>query len=725
MTEPRDSSAWDDADIARQLPGLQEILAEQVHNKWAEGRRQEGWSFGAERNDAEKLHPGLVPYDQLSESEKAYDRATAFETLRTVLQHGYQIVPPAKTLQLKQTQDLKPESREVADALIQAHSQLSVSDLVSAFRAMPAAEKYHHLQFTVWVIARLLEVSEPLLAFDLVSEALDTVPNDLQLKQLQGLALARAGASQKANQVFKDLYESGNRDEETLGNLARSYKSLWETAKTEKQAKQQLKQALEFYELSHELTGGYWSGINVAFLALMQGNHELACERAEQVGLECRQRLESLETGDGQYWLLATIAEAALIGSRVEEALEFYSKAKAVAGKRHGNLASTARQAAKIADKLGIDWAPFAECFVVPQVIAFHCPSQPAGGVQHEQLIAAIQSKLDLKRPIIVFALCEHETNLAFLEAIYGLGGDIAAILSSDEFQSPKVDQDRVGRVLQNCRQVHRLAVQVKDGQPVETSYAKRVLIGLANMYSRQFGVQPMIQTLDISVTDNGPALELAELSNLQPSLSSDVGTSSKAGDAEKLLEKQEQIVSIEPQIMSLLFADVKGFSQLKEKQLLRFAREFLGKVSQFMHKNQAFPTTRHTWGDGLFLTFETVQSAGLFALNLATMVDDVDWSSYGLPKDLSIRIGLHAGPVYECFDPISEKTTYMGIHVNHAARIEPITPPGNVYASEAFAALASEQGVDEFRCEYVGRTPLAKGFGMFSTYHVRQTRTH
>lgn len=710
MNDSEEETAWEDDDIASQLPGLQEILAEHVHNKWAEGRLREGWRYGTERNDANKLHPGLVPYDELAESEKAYDRATAFETLRTVLRHGYQIIPPTNK------QDPASGGREASDALIAAHSQMSVSELVTSFRAMPAKEKYGQLPFAIWVIARLLEYSEPLLAFDLVSEALEAEPGHLKLMQLKGLALARSGAAQKANQLFKELFENGHRDEETVGNLARSYKSLWETARSVAVADDYLKQALDCYELSHQLTGGYWSAINVAFLALMQGDERLAHERAEQVGVECKQLLESQADPDGRYWLLATVAEAALIRQEIDEALSYYHQAMLEAGKRHGNLASTGRQAAKIVAKLGLDWAPFAKCFVVPQVIAFQCPQVPEQSLTQAQLLGAIRSSIDTSRPVIAFALCDHDTSLDFLEAILGLGGDVAAVLSSDEFQSPSVDGDRFERLLPSCREVHRLGIQMSDGQIAETEYAERILIGLATMHSWQFGVKPLLRTLAINNSQESSAVELVEFE-----LSEKSGKTRDASSAKDALAAGNQIVSIEPQIMSLLFADVKGFSRLKERQLLRFAREFLGKVSTFMHEHHAFPITRHTWGDGLFLTFESVHSAGLFALNLATMVDEVDWSSYGLPEDLSIRIGLHAGPVYECYDPISEKTTFMGVHVNHAARIEPITPPGNVYASEAFAALASAQDLEDFRCEYVGRTPLAKGFGMFSTYHVRQ----
>jgi hypothetical protein len=58
------------------------------------------------------------------------------------------------------------------------------------------------------------------------------------------------------------------------------------------------------------------------------------------------------------------------------------------------------------------------------------------------------------------------------------------------------------------------------------------------------------------------------------------------------------------------------------------------------------------------------------------------------------LRIALHAGPVYSCIDPVTGNPNYIGSQVSHAARIEPVTPPGQVYASQAFAALAAAQRV-------------------------------
>jgi hypothetical protein len=77
--------------LPAELEKLVERLAEHVHAIWAKQRIEDGWSWGPERNDKEKLHPGLVPYGQLSEKEKQYDRQTAQETLKVVLQLGYKI----------------------------------------------------------------------------------------------------------------------------------------------------------------------------------------------------------------------------------------------------------------------------------------------------------------------------------------------------------------------------------------------------------------------------------------------------------------------------------------------------------------------------------------------------------------------------------------------------------------------------------------------------------
>lgn len=75
------------------LAPLLEQLAEHVHDVWAKQRIKDGWRYGPARDDRLKTHPGLVPYTDLSEAEKTYDRATAAETLRAIVKLGYRIEP--------------------------------------------------------------------------------------------------------------------------------------------------------------------------------------------------------------------------------------------------------------------------------------------------------------------------------------------------------------------------------------------------------------------------------------------------------------------------------------------------------------------------------------------------------------------------------------------------------------------------------------------------------
>ena len=72
---------------------LAELLAKNTHEIWAQGRMDQGWRWGPARDDARKEHPCLVPYEDLPESEKEYDRQTALETLKAITAMGYEIRP--------------------------------------------------------------------------------------------------------------------------------------------------------------------------------------------------------------------------------------------------------------------------------------------------------------------------------------------------------------------------------------------------------------------------------------------------------------------------------------------------------------------------------------------------------------------------------------------------------------------------------------------------------
>ena len=83
-----------DVELSNELLQLAERMAENVHDVWAKTRIDQGWTYGPMRDDANKKHPCLIPYDQLPEEEKVYDRNTSIETLKFIIKAGFRIMQP-------------------------------------------------------------------------------------------------------------------------------------------------------------------------------------------------------------------------------------------------------------------------------------------------------------------------------------------------------------------------------------------------------------------------------------------------------------------------------------------------------------------------------------------------------------------------------------------------------------------------------------------------------
>lgn len=88
IPQPIDTTA---IELPQELMNLAEEMAKNVHEVWSAGRMADGWTYGEVRDDAHKKHPCLVPYEELPESEKEYDRNTSIETLKFIVNAGYQI----------------------------------------------------------------------------------------------------------------------------------------------------------------------------------------------------------------------------------------------------------------------------------------------------------------------------------------------------------------------------------------------------------------------------------------------------------------------------------------------------------------------------------------------------------------------------------------------------------------------------------------------------------
>jgi hypothetical protein len=89
--QPIDTSK---VELPEAVQKLTELLARNAHEVWAQSRLADGWRWGPERNDERHEHPCLIPYEELPESEKDFDRAIAVQTLKTIVALGFHLVRP-------------------------------------------------------------------------------------------------------------------------------------------------------------------------------------------------------------------------------------------------------------------------------------------------------------------------------------------------------------------------------------------------------------------------------------------------------------------------------------------------------------------------------------------------------------------------------------------------------------------------------------------------------
>ena len=81
----------DEVELPNDILSLVELIAKNVHEVWADSRVKEGWIYGEHKDSIKKTTPCLVPYEELPEEEKEYDRKTALETIKLIIKLGYNI----------------------------------------------------------------------------------------------------------------------------------------------------------------------------------------------------------------------------------------------------------------------------------------------------------------------------------------------------------------------------------------------------------------------------------------------------------------------------------------------------------------------------------------------------------------------------------------------------------------------------------------------------------
>jgi class 3 adenylate cyclase len=315
-------------------------------------------------------------------------------------------------------------------------------------------------------------------------------------------------------------------------------------------------------------------------------------------------------------------------------------------------------------------------------------------------------------------------------EALLERGAELHVVLpcARDEFVAHSVAtagpswSARFDRCLRAAAAVSYATDDAFLGDDVLFRYAAELAMGLALLRAGYLEAE----VRQLALWDGGPALGAA-------GTAIDVAAWRRRGGTTTVVWPSESAPAGAPssapssgsgrEVRALLFADVKGFSRLTDEQVPVFVEHALGPLGAVLDRYSAHICHRNSWGDGIYVVLSDAATAAACALDLQAAMADVDLEAASLPGDLALRLGAHVGPVFPLHDPVTRGQTFCGTHVSRTARIEPVTPPGVVYVTEAFAAALVLRGSEDLACDYVGHMPAAKDFGRLRMYRLRRRR--
>jgi len=753
-----------DIELDDSLQGLVEKLAKNTHDIWAAQRHADGWCFGKERDDAHKQHPCLVNYADLPEEEKEYDRKISAGVIKTMLKMGYTIHNPEQDDSNSTAAELDEEER------ILQKGSLSVAQLFSFWRAHNPGRWEHRPDLYCLLGEKTLRVGEALLAYDILSQGLELLdetlllenPSDpgrnlfVRIQQQRALALAQSGAAEEAGQILQKLCHQGADDSETRGLLGRTYKDIAAAELNLERRRKKFGEAFPIYHQAYlsalkkeDIDQAYYNGINAATLALFSGEAKTSETLARTVTDLCLTKLKELEEVEVSPWLYATLGEAHLLTGNQSEAKRWYRKGAQKAQGAIRDIASMRKQARAILQETGADSAQLEDCFQIPAVIAFtgHMIDPPDRAQkrfpqEQEPLVRdEISRKLKELNAGNAYASAACGADIIFLEEMLKRGGEINIILpfEEDKFIETSVNTIPGSNWTERFHDVKARAAKVQILGYYDASSNNQTNFEFANLFLYGAAVARS-QTLDTSIQTlavwdgqiegllGGTAATVChwrsmphKFNRIHPLGLGEAQLQKKF--VEKIVKSTESLTKRVQHhtFLPMLFADVRGYSKLTEQQVVSFSVHFLEKVAAVINQFEAGLLSKRTQGDGLFLVFKDLSSAVNLALELKNKTANIDWSEFGLPTDLLFRISLDAGPCYSYVDPIIGKTEFCGAYVVRAARMEPITPPGEIYASESFVALTHATGLSGVRFDYAGQVALPKNYGVIPVSHVRQ----
>jgi class 3 adenylate cyclase len=563
----------------------------------------------------------------------------------------------------------------------------------------------------------LLRRGLPVQAFELTREALEVHGEDRQpeLLHLRALALARAGNDRKAEEYAAALLRRRHVPESTvqeaLALRGRIEKDRYARETDAKVRRGHARASARYYTRAFEESGrkNTYPGINAALMTLLGGIPARSHQLAQDVVRLCRNELRR-RSRKKDPWLLATLAEGQLLLRDEEAARDSYTRALKIAGSELGTIGAMRRDVVLLHEVRPVS-QELLDIFDLGRVAAFsgHMLDPPGvrpGGPRipdhpklTEALGDAIATRLEELDVRVGVSSAACGSDILFAERLLDRGGELHLIIPYDleDFFFTSVDmglpsrkgwRQRVEHLLDTATEVHWATHERCLADPCVLDFTNGVIQGLAALRAEHLGVDTMALVVceggGKAAKTGGAAHFLkrwqrgsrhVEVIDPAP-IREQVRVKSRASRGKPRTRELPGVDRIR-MIRGLLFADVKGFSKLTEEQSPSFFVDFLDELAGLVRHSPDRPQFSNTWGDGLFMVFEEPTSAAEFALQLLEMVESVDWDIRGLPTDTTVRIGLHAGPVFPHLDPVTERPNFFGGHVNRAARIEPVTVPG------------------------------------------------
>ncbi len=552
----------------------------------------------------------------------------------------------------------------------------------------------------------------------------DPVSSDVEIVWLTGLALARCGAVDRAEQLLADAgvadrlggVEPGLRDD-VLALQARLVKdrALASSGATRRAL---ARRAADAYAAIAAGSDNTYALVNAATMHLLAGDVEASHQAAERA-------LSLLEDDEDDYWNLASRAEAQLILGRPDEARHALTEAHAT-DPDWSMRSTTTRQLRLICTQAGLDDAVL-DALPLPTVV--HYSGHMFADGPDAALRRRIADELLARNVGAVHGSLACGSDTLVVETAIELGIEVHIVLPcpAPAFVDRSVrpgGQGWVDRFDAAIAAASSVVIEPTVAVPDESmfGYADQLAMGFALARADQLGSDAFQLALWDGVASDGEAGTGAAVARWARTGHETIVIDLPRDDLTPVATPTataDDPTARPRRVMAMLFADVKGFSALGEDELPEFFEHVMARLARVIDGFGETVRYRNTWGDAVYLVLDTASDAARLALAIQEELV-VAREALGWPT-LTARVGGHAGPVFDGHDHVTDEPTFYGTHVTRAARIEPRTPAGEVYVTENFAALVALDATAATRLEYVGHVPTAKDYGAFPMYVLRR----